>query len=218
MLSDLTLTAKEVENEPCDDDTLAYLYPATKEKASITLCPSFFKKKAFTKVKGAPNPDNDPTRYVRCEELQANGHVSYLMETMGATLLHEYTHFDKLTRAVLNKPILDQKIDQNTVAYGAFFVYNNLNKNLLARVNADSYTYYALELFWTEVCHTNFLARMEGIDDVGPDCGGSVCTRDRSSLLSGSSEDGSSLSTPPPSYGSSLSPAPPSEELGSVPP
>ncbi|KAI4273058.1 MAG: hypothetical protein L6R38_006447 [Xanthoria sp. 2 TBL-2021] len=207
MLSDLTLTTQEAEKEPCTKDTLAYLYPPKEEKASITLCPTFFKKKAFTMVKGAPDPDNNPTHYVRCEELQANGHVSYLMETMGATLLHEYTHFDKLTYPIYSKSIVDTILRGEEVAYGAWAVYNQLNKKLLARINADSYTYYALEVFWTEVCNTNFLAPRENIDDADPDCGESVCTRDRSSTLAASSGDDSSLSSPPPS-----------DDLGSVPP
>ncbi|KAL8736493.1 MAG: hypothetical protein Q9166_000285 [cf. Caloplaca sp. 2 TL-2023] len=182
MLSDLTLRTKDdVEGEQlCDEDTLAYCYPPNADKPEITLCPNFFKKKAFTMVKGAPDPDNDPADYVRCEELQANGHLSYLMETMGATLLHEYTHYNKLMKPIYNKATGDK-------GYGAWEVYNNLNKP------ADSYLYYALELFWTEVCHNNWLPPREHIDDQDPDCGGNPCLRDSSSLSSApsSSDSGS---------------------------
>ncbi|KAL8992623.1 MAG: hypothetical protein Q9169_006955 [Polycauliona sp. 2 TL-2023] len=207
MLSQLTIRTTDEKKLCSGGDTFAYLYPNDADQPFLTICPLFFKKKHFTMVKGARDPENDPDHYVRCQEIQANGHVSYVMETMGATLLHEYTHFDKLIKPVYSKSILDQSLDDGTQAYGSFYVYNNLNKNIKARVNADSYTYYALELFWTEVCQTNFLPPRENIDDIDPDCGGTPCTDRSVSSSGGSSSDGSSLS-PPPS----------SDDLGSVPP
>ncbi|KAI4271154.1 MAG: hypothetical protein LQ337_006209 [Flavoplaca oasis] len=200
MLSDLTLTTQEEPDEECDVDTLAYLYPPSGEQARITLCPNFFKKKAFTMVKGAPNPDDDPDHYVRCEELRADGHVSYHMETMGAVLLHEYTHFNRITKSIFSKRILDQESSDGKLAYGAYRVYNELNKNLLSRVNADSYTYYAMELFWTEFCNFQFLAPRKGIDDDDSACGGSVCSHGSAATSDGSESDDASQSLSPRSH------------------
>ncbi|KAL8712688.1 MAG: hypothetical protein Q9220_003220 [cf. Caloplaca sp. 1 TL-2023] len=164
MLSKLLIQTTDPSND-CDDDTLAFMDDDEPNFPFIVLCPSAFTQKAFTMLKGAPDPKNDVNRYVRCDEIVANGHVSYLMNSLGATLLHEYTHYDKLMQPVYGKSILDQKLNDNQGAYGPWAVYNNLNKALLARVNADSYTYYALEVFFTHFCGTAFAAPREGIDD-----------------------------------------------------
>ncbi|KAL8953336.1 MAG: hypothetical protein Q9222_000798 [Ikaeria aurantiellina] len=164
MLSKLLIQTTDYTNS-CNDDTLAFTEDEDTDSPFIVLCPRAFRKKAFTTLMGAPDPKNDPERYLRCDELTANGHVSYLMNSLGATLLHEYMHYDMLMLPVYNKPIIDQQLNEDQWAYGPWTVYNNLNKALLVRLNADSYTYYALETFFTHVCGTRFAAPREGIDD-----------------------------------------------------
>jgi hypothetical protein len=68
--------------------------------------------------------------------------------------------------------IIDDPNGKN--GYGSVNVYDNLPKDL-ARINADSYAYYASQVFWTAICGHDFQAPRPGIDDNDPDCGG-VCT------------------------------------------
>ena len=81
-------------NNLCDGRTLAYTNGHDTDNPYIVLCPTAFNKKAVTSLNGADNPADNPDDakwYVDCDELNANGHVSYLMNSLGATLLHEYT-------------------------------------------------------------------------------------------------------------------------------
>lgn len=74
-------------------DVLGYMDQHETPNPFIVLCPNVFKKKAFTALKGADNPADNPDDakwYANCDEIRANGHVSYLFNTLGATLLHEY--------------------------------------------------------------------------------------------------------------------------------
>lgn len=89
-------------------------------------------------------------------------------------LLHEYFHFNSLTQSVYGREILDQVLPDGSGSYGAEGVYDNLNKNLLARVNADSYTYYALHLFWKEVCGVDYQKPLT-MDELDPDCEYQAC-------------------------------------------
>lgn len=81
--------------ETCNNPrTLAYMDDFHTDNPIIVLCPNAFKKKAVTALKGADNPADNPDDakwYISCDALDANGHVSYLMNSLGATLLHEYT-------------------------------------------------------------------------------------------------------------------------------
>ena len=82
-------------NNLCGGSTLAYTNGHDTDSPYIVLCPNAFKKKAVTALKGADNPADNPDDakwYIGCDELAANGHVSYLMNSLGATLLHEYTY------------------------------------------------------------------------------------------------------------------------------
>ncbi len=85
-------------NNLCNGPTLAYTNGHDTDSPYIVLCPNAFKKKAVTALKGADNPADNPADaawYIDCDELAANGHVSYLMNSLGATLLHEYTYESK---------------------------------------------------------------------------------------------------------------------------
>jgi hypothetical protein len=56
------------------------------------------------------------------------------MNTLGMTLLHEYMHYDLMIASSFGS-IVDK-------GYGPVQAYDSLDKSL-ARVNADSYAYYA---------------------------------------------------------------------------
>lgn len=67
--------------------TLAYFAGEDTGNPFIVLCPDAFKKKAVTELNGA-GPDDQIT----CDDLLADGaHVSWKMNSLGATLFHEYT-------------------------------------------------------------------------------------------------------------------------------
>lgn len=161
-----------------DARTLAYMHDGETEHPTIILCDTAFKKKAVTPLKGVdPHNDQDKAKwYLTCEPLKENGHVSYLMNTLGATLLHEYFHFDGLAASVFGGPIIDQaNANGEPIGYGPVQVYDSLNKDL-APFNADSYTYYALHNLWHVLCQHDFEAPRPGIDDADPDCGGQACS------------------------------------------
>lgn len=94
LLGDLHVQTTDTDNL-CDGRTLAYTNGHDTSSPYIVLCPNAFKKKAVTPLEGADNPSDNPDDakwYIDCDELVANGHVSYLMNSLGATLLHEYTY------------------------------------------------------------------------------------------------------------------------------
>ena len=80
-------------NDRCTKGTLAFMEDFETNKPFIVLCPNAFNKKGVTSINGADdiidNPDN-MKYYIDCNDLAINGHVSYLMNSLGATLLHEY--------------------------------------------------------------------------------------------------------------------------------
>ncbi|KAL8760570.1 MAG: hypothetical protein Q9184_003252 [Pyrenodesmia sp. 2 TL-2023] len=181
LLSNIHVQKKDA-NGGCDGRTLAYLKHLddddTDERAYIVLCPPAFNKKGVTLINGAENPaDNgeDAKFYISCEELNTNGHVSYLMNSLGATLFHEYLHYDAMIEPVFGQRIVDEDGENG---YGPLNVYTggNLDRSK-AITNADSYTYFALEAMWTVLCPEagGFDAPRAGIDDADPDCGGKSC-------------------------------------------
>ncbi|KAL8958561.1 MAG: hypothetical protein Q9183_005814, partial [Haloplaca sp. 2 TL-2023] len=92
------------------------------------------------------------------------------MNTLGATLLHDYLHFDGLVQSVFGAPIIDQNdAEGEPTGYGSVQVYDELSKDL-APFNADSYMYYALHNLWHVLCQKDFAAPRAGIDDADLDC------------------------------------------------
>ena len=89
LLGNIDVQTTDVEGLCSDGNTLAYMADQSTEKPIIVLCPNAFKKKAVTILKGAAASDTN--WYITCDDLVNNGHVSYLMNSLGATLLHEYT-------------------------------------------------------------------------------------------------------------------------------
>ncbi|KAL8659749.1 MAG: hypothetical protein Q9202_006964 [Teloschistes flavicans] len=146
------------------------IYPDT-DSPKIVLCPVAFHKKAFTILNGVPgNPETLPEYYNRCQEVAGlnGGRVSYRMTTLGAILLHEYMHLDFLLENIYGKPIVDEVGSQGHALYGPNAVYDSPDIKLLARTNADSYTFYALNVFWDEICQYEFSAPGDG-DSNDPD-------------------------------------------------
>lgn len=92
-------------------------------------------------------------------------HVSWKMDTLGAILLHEYTHYVDLQ----NPPLDDATKD---FAYGPLKT-RNLDK-AVASINADSYTWAATENLWTTICGHDFVDPRE-VDSLDPGCGNLVC-------------------------------------------
>ncbi|KAL8626818.1 hypothetical protein Q9189_007481 [Teloschistes chrysophthalmus] len=182
LLSKVHIQVTDNFNPPgCDEETLLSMRGPSTDSPVIVLCPppDVFKKKAYTRLKDdTGDPETQPDRYLRCQDVTANNgagyHVSYRMETLGALFLHEYMHYHRLTYPVYGRSILDQQLNDGDEAYGPVAVYDNLNKNTLARVNADSYVYYAMHLFWSEVCGggVKFAAPRRDVDDIDVDCGG----------------------------------------------
>lgn len=95
LLGNLLVQTTDTSNLCGDGLTLAYTTGHDTDHPFIVLCPNAFNKKAVTSLKGAENPADNPDdakHYIQCEDLQAQGaFVSYKMNSLGATLLHEYT-------------------------------------------------------------------------------------------------------------------------------
>lgn len=173
LLSNILVQITDTEDK-CDSQTLAYTNDGDTEEPYIVLCPSAFKKKAVNPLNGAPNPSTNPADadyYLTCQDTVANsdGHVSYRMNSLGATLLHEYMHYDTLIYDIFSESIIDQP-----GGYGPGGVYNNLEKNL-AKLNAASYVYYASEVLWSTRCGASFEAPRPGVDEDDPDCEETIC-------------------------------------------
>ena len=87
-LLDKLLVQTTDDDELCDGAVLSYLVNK-KRKPYIVLCPEAFNKKATILLKGAdPQAEDAAKYYMLCEDLGDN--VSYRMNSLGATLLHEY--------------------------------------------------------------------------------------------------------------------------------
>ncbi|KAL8899562.1 MAG: hypothetical protein Q9207_006134 [Kuettlingeria erythrocarpa] len=86
LLSKIHVQKKDTNNE-CGGRTLAYMKNVEDDgTAYIVLCPPAFNKKGVTAINGAENPadnEEDAKFYIHCDTLNANGHVSYLMSSLG---------------------------------------------------------------------------------------------------------------------------------------
>ncbi|KAL9579089.1 MAG: hypothetical protein Q9212_005311 [Teloschistes hypoglaucus] len=176
LLSNIHIQTTDTNPPGCDEWILARIVKRDGHSPVIILCgPQVWRKKAFTVLPGAGFAENNPARYLDCQQVWGeNGRISWRMETLGAVLLHEYFHFNDLTQSVYGRDILDQVLPNGDGAYGVEAVYDNLNKNILARINADSYTQYALHLFWRELCGVEYQAPLMP-DAMDVDCGGQPC-------------------------------------------
>ncbi|KAJ4420470.1 hypothetical protein N0V82_004347 [Gnomoniopsis sp. IMI 355080] len=176
-LLDNILLQKEDPDGRCDDRTLAASYLEGDDPFIVT-CPSLFNKKAVTELKGTEAGDD--THYVLCDDLLSGGDftgtgaVSYKMNSLGMTLLHEYTHYDAMLQDIFGGPIIDQE-DANGEPIGYGPVQVRALDKALAPFNADSYAYYASEVLWTVLCQHDFADPTAGVDDEDPNCADSPC-------------------------------------------
>jgi hypothetical protein len=76
------------------------------------------------------------------------------MLTLGGTLLHEYTHFESLVVPPLESEAVDVTPTFRFV-YGPIAV-QSIASEAFAPTIADSYAWFALESFWTNLCGTSF--------------------------------------------------------------
>ncbi|KAF2727136.1 hypothetical protein EJ04DRAFT_557572 [Polyplosphaeria fusca] len=158
----------------CDSSTLAYSGDYNTDKPFIVLCPNAFKKKAVTALKGKESEDSDALDfYMACsiDGGQIGDHVSWTMNSLGMTLLHEYMHMDGMIKASFGSIVDDPN---GNPGYGPVNVYDKIPKDQ-ARINADSYAYYASHVLWSVLCQQDFQAPRAGEDDNDPDCGGNAC-------------------------------------------
>ncbi|KAI4109895.1 MAG: hypothetical protein L6R37_000244 [Teloschistes peruensis] len=164
MLSHIHVQATDIDPPDCRDTTVAFLHERHSDRPILILC-NFNYGKPYTTNYGVTG-----NLLATCDEVTASGHVGYAMYTRGATFLHEYLHFQKLVNHIYGGRTIDDQLlyqGQRKVAYGPHATYDNLNKKFLARINADSYAWYALQVFWTQVCNFNFAPPREGLDDDG---------------------------------------------------
>ncbi|KAJ5894196.1 hypothetical protein N7495_005887 [Penicillium taxi] len=78
--------------------------------------------------------------------------VSKKMDFLGATILHEYTHWRSLV-----VPPLSEETDDLDGGYGPWEAQETVPKSEALK-NADNFTWFAIELFWTVHCGREFAA------------------------------------------------------------
>ncbi|KAK4198320.1 hypothetical protein QBC40DRAFT_230309 [Triangularia verruculosa] len=177
MLGNFLVQTTDTDNL-CGDQALAYSGDFNTDQPFIVICPRAFNKKAIGDLEGKDRGDEDATDfYAGCAEGGGDigDNVSFHFNTLGMTLLHEYMHYDLMIQATFDgtaTSIIDDP-DGNP-GYGSVAVYDRLPKQS-ARKNADSYAYYAAEVYWSLICQKEFQAPREGVDDADPDCGDQVC-------------------------------------------
>ena len=105
----------------------------------LYICPLGFDEGSLSAVPGGP-------AQVKCDTI---GHrVSENMTTLASILLHEYTQFKPLVSPPLGNSTQD--LQDNA---GPFSARRMKNK---AVENAESYVWFANELYWSETCRTQF--------------------------------------------------------------
>ncbi|KAL9095585.1 MAG: hypothetical protein Q9165_002017 [Trypethelium subeluteriae] len=152
LLSSITITPKYLgfwdDGECANNDTEAKIYDWPANEPYIVVCnPGGFGNGGITKGYGT-------VKAVICEDLGPR--VSDNMKTLGTILLHEYTHWRKLVAPPLSKATVDY-------AYGPDALRRLPKEN--ATLNADSYSWFATENFWTAICQTDYQDPLPSDDD-----------------------------------------------------
>ncbi|KAF2155497.1 zincin [Myriangium duriaei CBS 260.36] len=134
MFGQLKLHLSDFDGE-CDRSTYAYLTHAEPGRPeTITICPLAWKQ-----------PDH---KNLGCSKV--GDKTSSKMDSLAGTLLHELFHSE-----FVGNPTLGQRITDH--AYGHRDVRHlGQNDPGKARVNSDSYTWYALETYWSNRCKRDF--------------------------------------------------------------
>lgn len=109
---------------------------------------------------------------VTCDTI--GGRTSWRMATLGATLLHEWTHIDALVGAALDAPHrpaegTDDELDGKEI-YGCVETQTIANDEDDLYV-ADNYAWFATEAFWSKKCGRRF-SNPGSADDQDPLFGG----------------------------------------------
>lgn len=125
-------------NTYCTQDTFAVTLKGDTNHPQIVICPLGFSQGGISKGYA-------DVEAVTCQTLGTT--VSWRMSTLGATLIHEYTHWAKLVSPPLPKETMD-------VQYCPTGVRELGGKSALK--NADSYSWFANEVFWTMECNYKF--------------------------------------------------------------
>lgn len=141
-----------------DEPSLAITVPANGNfRDSIILCDAFFQLGTMDSDPKVPKRRFKGAHESNCKSVDK--YISPLMYSMGNTLVHQYMHLDNLVKGIVGAPMLNRAYDVGTL--NVF----NLDKKL-ARTNADSYAWFATELFWTVECKRDFLTVLD-FDETG---------------------------------------------------
>ena len=113
-------------------------------KPKLVICPITFRKSTLG---GTVYPGVLAMTCDRCYP-----RISFRMRNIGMIMLHEYTHWEKLVSPVM-KPNFNVKSTSDR-ADGCFKtrLENKYVDGKKARSNADSYAWFANELWWTQAC------------------------------------------------------------------
>lgn len=114
-------------------------------KEELVLCPLFFELGIIDKNRGPAERQWPGAPDVSCDTI--GKFIDAKMEIMGHALIHEYTHLDVLVKPVVGKHVTDYFYDPAKT--------RKLEKEK-ATTNAESYAWFATELFWSNLCKRDF--------------------------------------------------------------
>ncbi|KAI9149907.1 hypothetical protein HJFPF1_09653 [Paramyrothecium foliicola] len=127
--------------DPCAEGSAAYTSNWVDEKENPL---------GFSRTHFCPPAYEQPPKYedMKCTDLGDT--VSDKMDFLGATVMHEWIHNDDIGTEVIGERIID--VD-GLKGYGPANVRRMLSDNPeKVKLNADSYTWLAIEVFWTKLC------------------------------------------------------------------
>lgn len=126
------------------DTTNSELIDYNTDSPDLVICPRAFEMSA---IGGNGSPDNPVATCAACYPK-----ISVKMWTIGAVMLHEYTHWYKLMSPVM-KPAFKNEGTKDR-ANGPFNtrLANGFITAEKATSNADSYAWFASEVWWTQAC------------------------------------------------------------------
>lgn len=134
---------------------------------ALILCPA-----AFTET---PNELPRPGDASRCPSLAA--FATYDMDSLSATLLHEFLHYRFLINHATSSDIVDWNVnppyEETKVlpksGYGPYSTFYLNKKSTITttpqrdpRLNADNYVWFALEVYWGAMCSRGFVDPVRG--------------------------------------------------------
>lgn len=178
LLTDLTIRpdyADEKGKMSCNaPDVMAATRDGEEDYPSMILCKPGLAHGGIDKsTPGGPAP-------VTCDTIGER--VTWKMDTLGAIILHEYTHFGNLVYPSLGQGTGDTMPDDDSLVYGCVNVQSPFVAAFdAASMLADSYAWFATEAFWTAHCNTQY-GKSQPHDDKDPNCGDVACSENDSDL------------------------------------